>query len=89
MRILTLCNASLREARQEHPCALGVFREAVAEFLGEEAFFAAGLRVKGKPGDGYGEQTADFAHGDRRAQQRKQNSRVGRMSFLSAGSTIT
>jgi hypothetical protein len=68
---------------------LGVFGKTVAEFLGEEAFFAAGLGVKGKPGDGYGQQAADFAHGDRRAQQRQQNSRVDRMSFLSAGSTIT
>ena len=89
MRILTLCNTSLREARQEHACALGVFGEAVAEFLGEEGFFAAGLSVKGKPGDGYGQQAADFAAGDRGAQQRQQNSRVDRMNFLSAGSTIT
>jgi hypothetical protein len=38
-----------------------VFGKTVAEFLGEEAFFAAGLGVKGKPGDGYGQQAADFA----------------------------
>src|SRR5713226_6468500 len=71
--------AALREAGQEHACALAVFREARAEFLGEEGFFAAGLGVKGKPGDGYGEQAAHFAQGDRRTEEREQNSRVDRM----------
>src|SRR5216683_6149487 len=72
--------AALREAGQEHACALAVFREARAEFLGEEGFFAAGLGVKGKPGDGYGEQAAHFAHGERGAQEREQNSRINRMT---------
>ena len=58
---------ALREAGQEHACTLGVFREAGAEFLGEEGFFAAGFGVKRKPGDGYGQQSAYFTHGDRAA----------------------
>ena len=86
---MPITRTTLREVGQEHACALGVFGEAVAEFLGEEGFFAAGLSVKGKPGNGYRQQSAHFAHGDRSAQQRKQDSRVDRMSFLSAGSTIT
>src|ERR1700726_5274110 len=70
----------LTEAWEEHTGVLGVFREARAEFLGEEGFFAARLGIKGQPDDGYRQQAAHFAHGDRRAQEREQNSCVDGMA---------
>jgi hypothetical protein len=57
----------LREAGQEHAGVTAVLSKTVAEFLGEEGFLAAGLGVKGKPGDGHGQQSACFTHGDRAA----------------------
>src|ERR1700726_2736591 len=70
----------LTEAWEEHTGVLGVFREARAEFLGEERFFAARLGIKGQPDNGHRQQAAHFAHSDRRAQEREQNPRVNRMT---------
>src|SRR5258708_29504311 len=68
--------AALREAGQEHACTLGMFGEAGSKLLGEEGFFAAGFGVKGKPGHGYGGQSADLAHRNPRAHERQPKFRV-------------
>src|SRR4029077_5101484 len=70
--------STANDLRQEHPGLLRMRFKLFAEFLREKGFFAARLYVKGQPRNGHREQSAHFAHGNRRPKQTEQNPRINR-----------